>query len=292
MISDDVLGELESTVASALDAGDAGQLPVMGYGEISVVLGHPAQDPDWVCKRLPPFPDADSADRFAACVERYLVALADRGVDVLETEVRRVDRADGSVVMYCVQPVLPSATLAVNVARDAPDAFPALAASVVAAVVAVVDHSVGLDAQLSNWALVDGRLVYFDVTTPLMRDAAGASELDADVFLASLPWLLRAPVKRFVVPGIMARYHSPRTALLDLAANLVKERLDPLIPIVLQHANLSVTPPLTEEEVRRDYRSDARTWAALQQVRRLDRAWQRRVRRRPYPFLIPGRIQR
>ena len=30
----------------------------------------------------------------------------------------------------------------------------------------------------------------------------------------------------------------------------------------------------------------------LQRLRRLDRAWQRRVRRRVYPFLLPGRIER
>ena len=51
-------------------------------------------------------------------------------------------------------------------------------------------------------------------------------------------------------------------------------------------------PPLTVEQVRADYRSDARTWALLQSVRRADRAWQHRVRRRTYPFLLPARIDR
>jgi hypothetical protein len=30
----------------------------------------------------------------------------------------------------------------------------------------------------------------------------------------------------------------------------------------------------------------------LQRLRRADRWWQRTVRRRPYPFLLPGRIDR
>jgi hypothetical protein len=33
-------------------------------------------------------------------------------------------------------------------------------------------------------------------------------------------------------------------------------------------------------------------WALLQILRRVDRSWQRGVRRRSYPFLLPGRIAR
>jgi hypothetical protein len=104
--------------------------------------------------------------------------------------------------------------------------------------------------------------------------------------------LLQAPVKRFVIPDVLERYHQPRTVVLDLAANLLKERLDQHIPTVLAAAGDRLEPPLLEDEVRADYRTDARTWAALQALRRADRFWQRRVRRRPYPFLLPDRIDR
>jgi hypothetical protein len=43
--------------------------------------------------------------------------------------------------------------------------------------------------------------------------------------------------------------------------------------------------------VRRYYRSDARLWAGLLLLRRLDRRWRRLTGRR-YPFLLPGRIER
>ena len=167
-----------------------------------------------------------------------------------------------------------------------------LLGEIVDVVLAVVDDRVGLDAQLSNWAMRDGRLTYFDVTSPMLRTAEGFSELDVEVFLASLPWPLRAPVRRFVLPGILHRYHVARTVVLDLAANLIKERLDSWIPTVLAAAGDRLAPPLTEDDVRRDYRSDARTWNLLQAVRRADRTWQRRVRRRPYPVLLPARIDR
>jgi hypothetical protein len=45
-------------------------------------------------------------------------------------------------------------------------------------------------------------------------------------------------------------------------------------------------------EVHDYYRSDARLWSLLLRVRELDRAWQRRVRRRAYPFLLPRETKR
>ena len=79
---------------------------------------------------------------------------------------------------------------------------------------------------------------------------------------------------------------------LDLTGNLLKERLEGWLPPFLDRFNAHLDEPLTEDEVRRHYRSDARLWSALLRIRRLDRAWRRRVRRRPYPFLLPGPIER
>lgn len=288
MIGDDDLAAVERTVHQALLAGDVSRLPLLGEGDISLVI-RSESDPAWACKRLPPFPSSETADRYAATVERYLTELAQRGIELVETDVRRVTGVDGAPLVYCVQPVLPPETLAVDIARRDREHGTAVIGDVVDAVLAVVDERVGLDAQLANWAVLDGRLAYFDITTPLLRRADLTSELDSEVFLASLPWALRGVVRRFVSPSIIERYHDPRTVLLDLGANLVKERLDALIPAVLDAAGQRVTPPLSERDVRRDRRADAATWGALQAARRIDRTWQRHVRRRPYPFLLPTR---
>lgn len=291
MIEHTELEQVERSVGLALERADAGGLRVLGYGEISLVLGWPGDVPRWACKRLPPFPDASAADRFVSVLDRYLAELDARGVHVVETATDRIPLPGGRIALYCVQPVVPSEALGPVIVADGSGAEELLRA-IVDTALAVVDDRVGLDAQLSNWATVDGRLTYFDVTTPLLRTPDGESELDTTVFLASLPWLLRAPVRRFVLPDIIGRYHAPRTVVLDLAANLVKERLDAWIPAVLDAAGDRVTPRLTETEVRADYRSDARTWDLLQRVRRVDRTWQRGIRRRPYPFLLPDRIDR
>lgn len=292
MISDADLERLEQAVNEALARADAGDLRLIGHGEISLALGSPADAPRWACKRLPPFSSADAADRYREVFGRYLDRLAARGVHVLDTEIRPVAGPHGQVVLYCVQPVLPAESLGPKIVTAGGDVATALLGEIVDLTLAVVDERVGLDGQLSNWAVHEGRLTYFDVTTPLLTAPDGTPELDTGVFLASLPWMLRAPVRRFVLPGILGRYHAPRTVVLDLAANLIKERLESWIPVVLVAAGNRLEPPLTEAEVRRDYHSDARTWNLLQAVRRADRTWQRRIRRRTYPFLLPEAIER
>ena len=288
MISNDTLAELERSVELALRTGDVSGLRLLGQGEISLVLAAGEGDqPGWACKRLPPFPTAAAADRYAAVIERYVAELNERGLTVIDTDVRRTTGADDSVVLYCVQPVVPTSAMAVEIAHTDPERGRSVIAAIVDTILATTDATVGLDAQLSNWAIVDGQLTYFDVTTPMLRDSNGQSELDTEIFLASLPWALRAPVRRLVLPGILDRYHDPRTVSLDLASNLIKEQLDGLVPAVLQATADRLEPALTGNEVTSDRRSDARTWAALQAVRRVDRAWQRHVRRRPYPFLLP-----
>jgi hypothetical protein len=47
-----------------------------------------------------------------------------------------------------------------------------------------------------------------------------------------------------------------------------------------------VHPPIDHAEVLRYFRQDRALWLALQRLRRADRAWQRTVRHRPYPFLL------
>jgi hypothetical protein len=285
-ITDGELAALEREVLVALEAADPSQLVRLGEGEISLVLAGGAER-SWACKRLPPFASAEAAGRYATTVARYVDELAARGIEVVDTTVRHVSSDDGRTVLYCVQPILATDTLAVDLAGRDAQVGRRLLERIVDLVLSAVDDRFGLDAQLSNWALVDDRIVYLDVTTPLLRDEAGLTALDADVFLASLPWALRPAVRRFVVPSIVARYHDPRVVVLDLAANLLKEHLDHLVPVVVDHAAGRVSPPLTDDEIRSDRRQDARTWGALQAVRRVDRAWQRHVRRRTYPFLLP-----
>jgi hypothetical protein len=293
VIPDADLRALDDAVSVALRTGDVTSLDVIGYGEITVVLGWPPGERRLACKRLPPFPDAAALARYRAVLDDYVAALTRRGIRVQDTVVRTVDGPAGRLHAYCVQPVLPAGTLGPDVLRSAdPRAGHAIVEAIVAAVAGAVDADVGLDAQLSNWAWVDGQLRYFDVTTPFLRDGDGRDRLDLAVFLAALPWALRPPLGRFVFPGVVARFHDTRSVLVDLVANLGKERLSAWAPRFLEVANAGLERPIPPDEPQRYYRSDARLWRATQAIRRADRWWQRRVRRRTYDFLLPGRIER
>lgn len=295
------LGAVEDAVGRALAAAHGGTedtgLSVIGYGEISSVIGWPTDAPAVACKRLPEFPTGAAASRYRERFEAYLCLLVERGVQPVRSEFHTVAVArSDQVVGYVLQPVLPSSDLGPNVLRSAnPDPGHPMLRAVVDCVLQVTDEHTGLDAQISNWVHgMDGMdgLQYLDVTTPMCFDDSGRIELDMDLFLAAYPWALRSAIGRFVAPGVVAAYRDPRHVLIDMTANLIKERLSAWIPAVLEVVNDAVSPAVTPDEVRRYYRSDARLWEVMLRLRRADRWWQRNVRRREYPFLLPGRIER
>ena len=292
-LSEAELQRLDAEVESALDQADESRLLVLGGGEISLVLGWPLADPAFACKRLPVFPTRDRFDAYRRTLLDYLNALRERGVDVVETELSPIEREDGTVAGYAVQPVLPAKTLApaVLAAGDAADGHP-LVDAVVETAFAAIGPRLGIDAQLSNWTWEKGRLRYLDVTTPMIWAADGSPRLDLDLLVRGLPAITRRPVRRFLAPGILDGYRHRRGVANDLLGNLIKERLNAWIPAFLEPVNRSLDPPISEQEVRSYYRSDARLWEWLLRIRRLDRAWQRHVRRRPYRFLLPHGVAR
>jgi hypothetical protein len=289
VISDAELALVETAIGHALDTDDHSDLTVLGYGEVSVTVGWPAHEPRWACKRLPPFSSQVDYEHYELLVVEYLRRLRSTGVAVLDTQVRALRRDNGSVVGYLVQPVVDAAVLGPSVlgGADPADGHP-LVAAIVDAVLACTDGRTGIDAQLTNWAWIDGRAVNMDVTTPFMWDERGRSLLDLDLFIGALPWIVRATQRR-AAPRILARWSDPRWALLDFAMNLHKEHLEAWIPVVLSAANPRLAEPIDRDELSSRYRKEAALWVKMHRLKRLDRAWQRHVRRRRYEFLIPER---
>lgn len=288
------LAELERRVDDALRRGDESGLTVLGYGEVSTVLAWPEPSGPWACKRLPVFDDRDRFDAYAQVFHDYLAGVRGAGTAVVDSRLRTVERPDGRLAAYCVQPVLPSGSLAPDVlAAAGGDDGRELLRRVVRRIAATISPTVGLDGQLTNWAVLDGGdVALLDVTTPFLRDGGGRMLLDLDLFLAALPAVLRWPVKKLLAGSILARYFEVRSTVVDLAANLRLAGLVEWVPAMVEVANAELDLGLTGDEVARYYRSDARLWAFMLWVRRADRAWQRRVRRRPYPFLLPGPVDR
>jgi hypothetical protein len=285
------LETLERKVWTALEACDTSGLRVLGYGEITLVLGWPPDAPRVACKRLPVFPDVGRAAAYGAAVTDYIEELGRRDVDVVTSEWRTV-ATGGDVAAYVIQPVLPADTLVPNLLRADPTTGTEVVARIISTIANTVDEKVGLDGQVANWAFVEGRLRYFDVTTPMLKDSAGRTRLDLGLLVRPFPAPVRSVVRRAVAPGIVAHFHEPRYVLVDMIANLLKERLDAFIEPAIALANHYAEPPIRRDEIDRFYRSDARTWEVLLRLRRADRWWYRHVRHRTYPFLLPGPIER
>jgi Family of unknown function (DUF6206) len=287
------LAELERAVAHALETGDVSGLDILGYGEISCVVGTKSNGHDLACKRLPLFRDARDWESYQQVFAEYLATLESKGIRPLASTLQTVPRPDRALSAWCVQPRLASAGLLSKHFHSASESEALdLFERVLGAIVSSVGPTVGLDGQLSNWILAGGELRYLDVTTPMLRTRAGAERMPIAVFLASLPWALRPAVRRFMLRDILNKYYDPRGVVLDVLGNFHKEKLERLLPACIERANSRVSPELGAEEVKRYYESDASSWALLQRLRHADRWWQRRIRRRVYPFLLPGKIER
>jgi hypothetical protein len=281
------LAELDAQVERAIRLGKPDGLRVLGYGEFSLVLGWPAAEPLLAVKRLPPFRDELQLERYRELLDRYVGALRERGVRAVPTQVRRGGAGSAGLHVYLVQPLVPRDELLNVVLRKAePDHAAGLLDDLVAIVMRSVDERVGLDAQAANWVVDGPALATVDVSTPLMRDAGGRDAIELELFLSIYPWAVRPALER-IAPSVMGQYFEARTVLVDFASNLIKERLERRLPALLRAANERVEPPISEHEVRRYFVRDRRFWLLMQWLRRADRAWQRQVRRRPYPFVLP-----
>jgi len=288
------LEALEARVRGALESGSSAGLRVLGYGEVSTVIAAGAAQ-GYACKRLPRFTSREHFEAYERTFTTYLGLLKAKGLEVLDSRLFSMPAKDGGVIGYVVQPMLNPEHLATSIlaaSSAGDDSARALIDGVASHIEDVVSDRLGLDGQISNWAVVDGRIKYLDVTTPMFRDEQGRDQLDYELIVALLPWLVRGFIRRFVGPGIVASYHDRRRVLIDLVANLHKERLERWIPTFLGRVNRSVQVEITAPEVLAYYRNDARMWEVIQRSRLIDRWWQCHVRRRVYPALLPGEFRR
>jgi hypothetical protein len=288
LIGDEELLDLETEVQQALATGDRSRLDLRGFGVTSVVLAAPVGAPTTACKRVPPFKDRATFDRYRDVVLRNIDELRTRGVTIVDTEVRLIEHG-GHLVGYVVQPLLARDALGEAVLKAArPSPEHPLVTAIVDLVLAATTEDRGIDAQVGNWAVLDGVVSYIDVTTPFSVDQHGDLEMDLDVFLEAGPPVLR-PMYRRELPPSMTRWLEPRHALLDLVGNLYKLDLDDWVEPIIEATRGRVEPALTVTEAREYYDGEVKTWTMLHKVLVAYAWWQRKVRRRvPNSFVPPA----
>ena len=292
---------------------------ILGYGEISTVFEIHAEGLQGVAfKRMPIFNTGDEMDRYQTIYAEYN--------RLLDQEIGLRLPAYGSAafkdavfpVFYILQRQYPYECIAHR-------AMHLLTEAEVRALVRAVlrdlrkvwefnrrqrDIQVGIDGQLSNWA-IEGfeperprlsepvSLVYLDTSTPLFR-AHGVEQLDTELFLRSAPSFLVWILRLLYVKDVVNRYYDFRLVAMDLIANLYKEQCPQWVPGATAEANDFFAneaadfqvKPIAEAEVRSYYREDAMIWSLYLSMRKVDRFLRTKVLHTGYPYVLPEEVKR
>ena len=291
---------------------------VLGYGEMSTVMTIDGGSPNLVYKRMPMFHDNAELEPFLALYDTYLQQMTAAGINVVPAAITSITPHSGNIVVYIIQEKLDGHTLANQAIHTLPAAdvervFEAILEQIgrVFAYNAAQKNGIelGLDAQMSNWAIANYnpdqgqlpdpvQLIYLDTSTPLMQ-VHGVHQLDPELVLRSAPSFLLPLIRLLFVDDVMNRYYVRRQVVIDVLGNLYKEKREDVIPTLIERANTFLEPeagsdefqPVTEEEVLGYYREDARIWSIYLSSRRLDRQLHRLLGK-PYPYVLPGHIDR
>lgn len=290
MVRSDVdLETLNAQVEAAIARGSPDGLRIIGYGEVTLVIAWPRENPRYAIKRLALFSSQKRFDDYAALVTIYCQKLEARGVGVVDTQVQGIAGADGQVRGYLVQPFIAKEQLLTHIMRHCTEPRGRELLDELARLICTgINDEVGMDAAIPNWALVDGRFETFDISTPWLRDGKGRDLIDLDHLLQVYPWIVRGLLKRFVFNEILDGVHSPRLIILDTAVQMLRWGNENWLDLLLEVANPRLDEPVTRKQVEDRFAFDLRIYPLMDRLRKLDRWWQKNVRRRPYGTLLPN----
>lgn len=290
----EVLQRLEATLDPAHPHG----VTVLAHGEISAALLVPGLE-GRVAKRMSGFADHAMAQAYCTLVDEYVTQLRANGIRVVDTDAIALDRPGRPPVVYLVQPLvtdLGNQRLATVSDEELGDSIHAVMDRVWVLHLRSERPEIAIDAQLSNWSFSqpDDPLL-IDVGTPFVRNG-GKYLFDEEILLSAIPPGLRAYYRRKgSIAEYMDDYFDPRLVAVDLLGNFIKEGAVGQLPEGIVVCNEWLArhdlPPVTRAQVDEYYKQDAATLELFLRVRRLDRA-AKRVLRRDYDFLLPGKVVR
>jgi hypothetical protein len=294
---------------------------ILGYGEISTVfrINHPGFE-KYALKRLPIFENDAQVEKYEALYKEYnRVFNENMGILTPGYDGVMVRTRDSRLVYYDVQEILIKESIGSNAIHILPDAEVKTLVLLALRQLAIVwDFNgkngdalkIGIDGQISNWAIVDfdparpgitgkDRLLYLDTSTPMIR-RNGVEQLDTELFLKSTPSFLRWLVRLAFLQEVLGRYYDFRLVVIDMIANFFKEQKKELIPSLIKVANDFFsgeasrfgTSPITDKEVEAYYKNDAFIWRTFLALKKLDRFLTTRILRRRYELILPEHIKR
>jgi hypothetical protein len=278
---------IEVVMRRAIDERRPDLLHVIGNGELTIAIRWGDGESACVIKRVPPFPTRVTADEYCGLVRQSIDDMTSRGVSCVATGMHILDRADGSAVVYHCQPLLTSDLLADHIlGRTQPDAELPLLTSVVDHVVRVVGDGIPMDSQFANWYWFEGRPWQLDLSTPLMLQPGGDICFDTTGFVREYP----AFVRRIVYKELMKMapgFADVEWVLTDLMVQLYRNGLDSWCDAVVVAARSRHGIELSAALAKERFEADAKFFPNLLRLKRLQRGWMQRTRRR-YDTLLPA----
>ncbi len=281
------LHAVEAAVRSAIDRGSNDELRLLGHGEISLVLAWPVGEPHAALKRVPPFRDTATAQRYVAACDGFFRQLASAGIATLPTTLHVHERADGRAVVYHRQPIADAAQIGSNVLRTAPltERHPLLDA-IVDATAKVCGPTVGFDVQVANWLWDGTTATQLDFTSPFTLTAARNDlTYDSHAFLQEYPVLLRPYLQRELTK-LIHRFTTAEGALGDLVGNLFKEGLDQWVDPAIATINERLGLSLDRATARTMYDDDRKLLPLVFKMKKAQRWWLTHTGRH-YESLLP-----
>ena len=282
---------------------------ILGYGEISSIF-QLENYPEVVFKRLPVFPDRQSAQHYRDLYFTYTAHLKQAGIRLPDEDLFITHHSPGRPhVLYLAQALFKRECLCSQLIHTLdPERITEMLEEILQALHLVWRYNEGtmpgieiaLDAQLSNWVwpMEKGKrcLYLIDTSTPFLR-INNREQLDVNLLLRSMPFMIRLLIHFINLDEVVARYYDRRIVFLDMIGNLVKEQAPELIPLFLDHVNKAVENrfdrnPISRSEVDAYYQKDKLIWTVFSALRRMDRFVTARILKKPYEFILPGKVKR
>ena len=187
-----ILTEFEQGLNPQAPEKSAIKAEVKGYGEISSIFSVTGIE-GWIFKRLPLFDTVAAAEKYVANYHNYTAALGKAGLS-LPADSTTIVRGE-KVVLYVGQEELAKAAFCHNLLHTlAPADSLNMIVKILTEINKVANYNkqhtpateLSIDGQVSNWAMVDDKIIFVDTSTPLFK-VNGEEQLDPELLLNSTP---------------------------------------------------------------------------------------------------------
>ena len=277
---------VEAAIRRAIDERRRDLVDIVGAGELTIALRWTSEGRSCVVKRMPPYPDRASAEKYMDVVRGNIARLESLGVRCVSNTMELVERADGKWVVIHCQPLLDADTLADHVLRTrTPSADDPLVTTLVDRVVAAVSNGEPIDPQFANWSWVDDDLWLLDLSTPFVMDGMDIV-YDTSGFQREFPWLLRRLIYKELMKAAIHYTTDVEYVLTDVMTQLHRSRMSawcqPFADAAKARHGIAIDPAVAQQRCD----ADAKFYPFMLRTKRFERRWRQMTGRR-YDALLP-----